>query len=453
MSRNEHVVIPEGWLSRGHAYVHGESAQLAILGGIPGEEARVRVEWRAPHQVQARFLEVMGPASPDRVTPACDRYALCGGCPWMHLSPSGQDRARMTLLEDAFREERLAPRIEPVVHGATHDSLHAIELLAGYSDEGHARLGVLGRAGNRVITISQCLVITPTLRELMKAAAHHMISVDLHPWENGRGTLKSISAWQSTTTGELLVTIKAARRTTLLFPFAQKIAASLTEVAGIYLDIEDDELFPIYGKHELETQIAGLRLKLGPVDPLPTHPAMEGEVAKAVLQLLAPQREDAVIDVGAGVGVRTLLLARKAGWALGLEGDPELTRRGKENAALNGISAEFSPGDLVEVLQIWSGRLEGLRPLIALDLNRFSLPDDVRTALLELQPRRLALISINPRALAAEVARLRSAGFSLRTVVPFDSAPHTPFGVTVALLVSESNEGPTRRAPRRRVVR
>jgi hypothetical protein len=76
MQRREATVTPEGWLSRGEAYVPGDGVQLAVFGGIPGERARVRFLARGTdvgaggqvRRVAARWIAPGGPTSPQRVT-------------------------------------------------------------------------------------------------------------------------------------------------------------------------------------------------------------------------------------------------------------------------------------------------------------------------------------------------------------------------------------------------
>ena len=68
-------------------------------------------------------------------------------------------------------------------------------------------------------------------------------------------------------------------------------------------------------------------------------------------------------------------------------------------------------------------------------------------------PRRIVLLGTNPRSFAKGLASFTRAGFVLRSVEPFDVAPHTPFVALLGLLESDDPTPASVRAPRRKMVR
>jgi 23S rRNA (uracil1939-C5)-methyltransferase len=472
----EFIVVPEGWLSRGEAFVRGDGTQLAVFGGIPGERARVRMVERAGHQERARFVRAVGQAHPNRVEPPCDRYVPCGRCSLMHLDTSGQDRARMDLLSEAFHAAGVPPggpglgagfAPDPTVRGGAEDVLHTLELVAGYSDERHVRLGVPGRDGRRVVPIPQCLLVTSKLRALMTVTAHQVQALSIWPWENGRGSIRGVLARHSATTGELLITFVFARMTPFAAQLAEAVAAGIEGVVGVSVHWNDEpgplvgrdpvtgaaEAKLVYGKPTVDEEIDGVRVRIGAFDPFPAHPRLGARLWTDVVDALAPDAGDAVVDLGAGAGLRTLLLARRSGWALGIDPRENVVRRARENAVANAITAEFIAASADEGLETARPRLAGRRPLVVADIGGKGLEEATVAELVALSPRRVALIGANPRALARDIARFVSGGFELQRLVPYDTMPNTPFGDAFALLASRDLAAPTLRAPRRKTVR
>ena len=60
-----------------------------VAGALPGE--RIRFQRRGFHKShdEAELVEILE-ASPDRVTPRCAHFGVCGGCALQHLDPAAQ---------------------------------------------------------------------------------------------------------------------------------------------------------------------------------------------------------------------------------------------------------------------------------------------------------------------------------------------------------------------------
>jgi 23S rRNA (uracil1939-C5)-methyltransferase len=106
------------------------------------------------------------------------------------------------------------------------------------------------------------------------------------------------------------------------------------------------------------------------------------------------------------------------------------------------------------VLPELAQRLEGTRPLVSVNPARRGLEPGVVAAIDQLQPRRVAYISCNPSALARDLNALREIGLKpVGDVELFDMFPNTAHVECLVLLEAEDADAPTRRAPRRKVVR
>src|SRR5688572_8746250 len=102
MSRPDVKLTPTHWSPRGEAALVQGGRRTLIWNGIPGEEGLVHIYHQGNNQDFGRMLEPAGRAHPLRRAPPCSRFTLCGGCPWMHLTPEGQGKARLNLLRESL---------------------------------------------------------------------------------------------------------------------------------------------------------------------------------------------------------------------------------------------------------------------------------------------------------------------------------------------------------------
>lgn len=465
-------VTPESWTARGEVRVHGSHGRdLLVFGGIPGEPADVWVQHSGQHQALGLWRSSPEP-SPHRVEPPCDRYIPCGGCPLMHLDLDGQNRARRALVRAALDGEGLSD----VEIGAWHASpdgqeafRHVVKVGAGFSDRGHVRVGAWGRRTRSIVPIPKCPVATPTLRRVMSAIAHHVIELGIKPYdpESDRGVLRAAVARQSRSTGEVLLTLVVGRRVRTLVDLAEALAQDVTEIVGIWAHVNDEPgnaiytrdeegavgVRPLVGRAWIEDEINEVTYRIGPGDFFQTNPSVAAKLYQRTLDGLALHSSSAFVDLYAGVGGLALQAARRGIWALGVEGVEGAVLRARDTAHRNELHAEFVCGDVSALLPDVKRRLAGRRPVIAVNPARRGLEEGVIERLLDLEPRRIAYISCNPRALAHDLAAFRAAGLQIGEVELFDMFPNTAHVEALVVLTGADPDAPSRPAPKRRVVR
>ena len=144
---------------------------------------------------------------------------------------------------------------------------------------------------------------------------------------------------------------------------------------------------------------------------------------------------ETVLDLYCGIGTITLVLARRAGKAIGAEVIPAAIEDAKANAARNGVTnTEFLCADAGEAAQELARR--GLRPdVICVDPPRKGISPEVIDAIAQMSPTRLVYVSCDPATLARDVARLREKGYHVQQAEAADLFPRTGHVETVCLLV------------------
>ena len=462
-------VTPTSWSDKGEAVMDGEPP-VWVWGGIPGESAYVQTRRSGQNRQYVVFKGTDEP-SKNRVEPPCTRYTACGGCPWLHVDGPGQADARVSLVQRAFDGENISVQVQDLV--SVPDGLenfrHVSKLVCGVSDRGNYRLGAPGRFNRRIVSIPQCNILTPTLREVTLAATHAMIDLDVRPYVHGEGgLLRYVQVRQSLETGDVMVTLIGAYRARILDRMAETIASKVPAVIGVHLhvnerednniyDRDEDGIVPtyvIFGKETLTEKVGQVKVQVGPTDFFQTNPAVGRLLVDEIIEQAKLSDGVPVVDLYCGVGGTTLNAAKITGWALGIEGNTTAIAHARAAAGSQVIPAEFVAGSVDEVLEAQQKRLAELRPVVLVNPARRGLEEGVGAAIRLLRPRRIVYTSCNPKALARDVAGFVEEGWSVTSVKPFDMFPNTQHVEVVAVLLPpEGDDVQGKRAPRRRTVK
>ena len=177
-----------------------------------------------------------------------------------------------------------------------------------------------------------------------------------------------------------------------------------------------------------------IEIQFRPTDFTQINTAINEQMIARVLELLALDKTDRVLDLFCGLGNFTLPMARQAGAVVGVEGESGLVNRARENAILNGIeNASFHTENLSEdhTESAWVG--DGYNKVL-LDPPR-SGAAEVLDMLGNIHPARIVYVSCHPGSLARDAGRLvNEKGYRLLAAGVMDMFPHTAHVESIALL-------------------
>jgi 23S rRNA (uracil1939-C5)-methyltransferase len=147
-----------------------------------------------------------------------------------------------------------------------------------------------------------------------------------------------------------------------------------------------------------------------------------------LLENLPLTPESTVLDIYCGVGLFSAFIAPEVGRLIGIEEHP---------LAVEDFAMNLDAFDNVEVYEAPAEAVMpqlDIRPdVIIVDPPRAGLALPVLDAIIEMKPGALAYVSCDPSTFARDAKRLRSAGFTLRQITPFDMFPQTYHIETISL--------------------
>jgi 23S rRNA (uracil1939-C5)-methyltransferase len=423
--------------ARGVTRLDGKT--VFVEGALPGERVEYASYRRKPSYELARTLRILNP-SPERVTPRCPHFAVCGGCSMQHLDAAAQVAAKQRLLEDnLWHLGRIkAEQLYAPIHGQAWAYRYRARLSVRFVlKKGGVLVGFHEKKSSYVADMQQCEILPPHLSAMLLPLRELV----------GRMSIRDRLPQIEVAVGERMTALVlrileglSPADETLLREFADRHAVVF------YLQPQGPatayRFYPLTGP-QLSYLLPEFAVEhaFSPTEFTQVNHAINRVLVRRAMTLLAPQPGERIADMFCGLGNFTLPIARAGARVVGVEGSPELVRRATGNALANGLGnlAEYRVANLFETT-----------PETLAALGRFDrmLIDPPREGALELiksldseRPRRIVYISCSPATLARDAAILvTQKDYRLRGAGVVNMFPHTSHVESIALF--ERNPSP-----------
>jgi 23S rRNA (uracil1939-C5)-methyltransferase len=413
---------------RGVGRVEGKA--VFVAGALPGERVRARQTGRNRHFDEAETIEVLE-ASPQRITPRCPHFGVCSGCVLQHLDQDAQIAAKQrVLLENLARIGHVeAQRVLPPLTDAAWGYRRKGRLSVRYVEKkGRTVIGFREANPRFVAELHECHTLLPELGLQLPALTALVESLD------GKRVIAQIEF----IAGDGPVALIFRNLESLGEPDLERLRA-FARASGFAVFLQPggtESVRPLWPEQvELSFPIPefDLRLAFRPLDFIQVNAGLNQKMIARALELLDPQPADRVLDLFCGLGNFTLPLARRAGSVVGVEGDPGLIARARENAQRNGLgNVEFHAADLAKDLASEPWMRAGFDKLLV-DPPRAGAAEVL--AQLPLKGiNRIVYVSCHPGSLARDAGFLvRERGYTLRAAGAMDMFPQTAHVESIAL--------------------
>lgn len=419
--------------------------------GLPGDVVEARITRVKKTWAEARLERVLEPSG-DRVPPRCPHVSLCGGCRMQELPYAYQ----LALKERQVREALahlggLTPPVRPIVGSdAVWGYRNKMEFSFLPDDSGTTRLGLHRRgAYDRGFELETCEIATPLTVAVVRATQRFAAAHGWRAYHPARhdGGVRFLTVRHLVSTGECAVHLVASNEDVPgLERWAETVAGLDPAVRTVTLLINASRANIAFGERErvlrgdgrVRERLLGVTFEAPSNAFLQTNSAQAERLYDAALDAAALTGRESVLDLYCGTGTLTLLAARRAASAIGVESVEDAVAFARRNAELNGIAnVRFVAGEARAVLREWArGERPGApRPdVVLVDPPRAGLHPRVVARVAELSAPRLVYVSCNPATLARDLKDFAGRGYVTRDVAPFDLFPHTPHIECVARL-------------------
>ena len=430
-----------------HLDKHGKKVFVSFA--LPNETVSVKITGSRKSMEEGDAALVLANPNPERTTPPCPHFGVCGGCSLQHWQPDGQIQFKQSVLAELLEHQaHIQPEnwLSPLVADRLGYRTKARMGVRYVEKKSTALVGFRERASNFLANLNECHVLDPrvgfeieNLKALISSldARDHIPQLELamgetlddvidskksiavivrHMVDLGEHDIAKLQAFFAERNWQLFLQPKGSDTVHRIDPLYENTAharpSSLTvpPTGGLFYRLPEFDV----------------TFEFSPLDFTQVNLSVNRKMTKLAIDLLALQPGERVLDLFCGLGNFSLPLARqvgKTGFVIGVEGSSEMTQRAKMNATANGLHhTDFFAQDLTKDFssEPWVGQVDAL------------LIDPPRSGALEVMQyldkfnaKRIVYVSCNPITLARDTAVLLEKGYKLTHAGVMDMFPHT----------------------------
>ncbi|MBK7434861.1 MAG: 23S rRNA (uracil(1939)-C(5))-methyltransferase RlmD [Chitinophagaceae bacterium] len=448
------------YAAEGKAMARLDGKVIFVSGAVPGDVADVLLTKNKKDWAEGRVLSIKS-YSPDRETPFCGHFGICGGCKWQMLPYARQLQFKAQEAEQNMRRigKVELPELLPII-GADETVEYRNKLEFTFSnkrylttdeinDEASTSLqNALGfhapRIFDKVIDIDHCYLMDPVNDAIRNTIRSHALEkgYSFYDIRQHTGWLRNIII-RYCTTGELMVNIclnhDEENHRKELFDHLLKTVPQITTLLYTINPKWNDSIYDLepqvyFGKGYAMEKLGGLDFKISPKSFFQTNTKQAEKLYRVALDFAGLTGKEVLYDLYCGTGSIGIFMSKQAKKVIGVEVVEDAVVDARENAALNGIAhAEFFAGDVIKVCNDEFFARHGRPDVIVTDPPRAGMHEKLIQKLLEIAAPTLVYVSCNTATQARDIGLLAER-YRVEKVQPVDMFPHTHHIECVALL-------------------
>lgn len=498
--KNKRIVLDNvsvtDYAAEGKALARIDGKVYFISGAVPGDVAELLVTKNKKDWAEARVLNITE-YSPDRVTPFCMHFGVCGGCKWQMLpydkqliykqQEAEQNLRRIGKVTDAtflpiagadetvhyrnkleftFSNKRYLLQEEMDANNemvgelsAAPEATEAVSAAASTIADNKMMIeepqvqtiqkpGALGfhvpRIFDKIIDIKECYLmdeVNNRIRNSMRAFALQQ-GYSFYDIRQHTGWLRNIII-RFCTTGELMVNVclnydEENDRMALL----DDLLLQVPEITTLLYTINpkwNDSIYDLtpqvyFGKGFVVEKLEDFEFIISPKSFFQTNTRQAEKLYSITRDFAGLTGKETVYDLYCGTGSIGIFLSKGANKIVGVEVIEEAIEDAKKNAGLNNIKhASFFAGDVIKICNDDFFATHGKPDVVITDPPRAGMHEKLVIKLLEMEAPKIVYVSCNTATQARDILLL-SEKYKVVKVQPVDMFPHTHHIECVALL-------------------
>lgn len=392
----------------------------------PGDQVEVRITKCYKKHAFAELTQLLSP-SHQRIAPRCPYFGTCGGCQLQHIAYEHQLEIKRQNVQDALQRVGKRPLLTPLkILGTTaqwnyrrHIRLQLHEKNNGY-EAGYVREDLQG-----ILPISKCPIFVEEDNPLLKNIQFLASQLQSHPNNSG-----SVSI------------IKASPQTyVLVFQFEKSIPSNAEAIFSQTMQkhpqwqgiiCQSGLVKKTFGKTSCQLEADGLHIAFSPLGFVQNHPEQSMNLYQDICSWIVEINVKRVLDLYCGIGITSLMLAKRGISVMGVEGNASAITMAEHNAVQNHISATFVKADVAKVIA--SLDKKHAPELILVNPPRTGLDPTTKEQILKSKAPYVLYISCMPTTLARDLQALTTSSEQIIKYQSYDMFPQTSHVETAVLI-------------------
>ncbi|UNU74076.1 23S rRNA (uracil(1939)-C(5))-methyltransferase RlmD [Moraxella nasovis] len=421
---------------------HGK--KVFVNFALPNETVSVQIKSSKKTFEEGDALTVLNNPNPERQTPPCPHFGVCGGCSLQHWQADGQIAFKQKVLAELLSHQALTQPetwLTPLTAERLGYRTKARMGVRFVEKKNTALVGFRERSSNFLANLNECHILDTRIGFEIDNLKALITSLD------GRNDIAQLELAMGETLDDVADSTKSvavivrhlqplcdgdidklqdffAKRHWQLFlqpkgsdtvhriddPHGRASSLTVPPTGGLFYRLADFDV----------------TFEFSPLDFTQVNLSVNRKMTKLACDLLDLKAGERVLDLFCGLGNFSLPLAKcvgKTGFVIGVEGSHEMTERAAMNAKANGIMhAKFYAQDLTQDFSAeeWVGEVDAL----LIDPPR-SGAMEVMAYLGKFNAKRIVYVSCNPATLARDTALLLEQGYKLTHAGVMDMFSHT----------------------------
>lgn len=427
---------------------------LFTEGLLPGETAQVLVI-KDKKSFREGIVKNITLKSPERTEPVCPSFGKCGGCSFQNVSYACQIKYKKEYVREllgVFGIE-IGQIIESpqIWHYRNKMEFSFFADKDCANDCGFANLG-LHRKGsfNKYVPVPPCFIADEDFLKAARIVKEFAGGKKLKAYDNKthEGCLRHLVLRKAKNNSRMLINLVTnifEGGAVFFEPLAKELGKFASSVYWTQNGRQSDAVVPdkltlLFGCGNITEKLnvggEDFYFNISPFSFFQTNSAGAERLYNEILRLLAPSKDDILLDLYCGTGTIGICMARKVKKVIGIEQVRRAVDDAKENALLNNIANAVFFASSADGWVKENG--EEFNAIVA-DPPRSGLTNEVMKFMLDSKAEKIVYVSCNPATLARDLSFLTGGGkYCIKEIVPVDMFPHTYHVETAALLQRES---------------